>query len=168
MTSSVTIRPYQDSDKNQILRGIIDLQEYERVIAPLTRRPGEDIAEEYFSYLMKAVDEQHGALFVAVQDEQLMGYIACRVEREDSISKTSVSNIHGYISDAWVDEKFRNQGLFKQLNKKAEEYLLQFPEVEIIRLFVLADNDVAVKAYERTGYEPEEILLMKKFPKDIL
>ncbi len=165
--ASVIIRPYEDSDKDQLLRGIVDLQEYERAIAPLTRRPGEDIDEEYFSYLMKTFDEQHGALFVAVQDEQLIGYIACRVEREESISKTSVSNIHGYISDAWVDEKFRNQGVFTQLNQKAEEYLLQFPEVEIIRLFVLADNDVAVKAYERTGYENEEILLMKRFPRNI-
>lgn len=163
--TSVTIRPYEDSDKSQLLRGIVDLQEYERAIVPLTRRPGEDIDEEYFSYLMKTFNEQHGALFVAMQDGLLMGYIACRVEREESISKTSVSNIHGYISDAWVDEKFRNQGIFKQLNKKAEEYLLQFPEVEIIRLFVLADNDVAVEAYKKTGYEPEEILLMKTFPK---
>jgi ribosomal protein S18 acetylase RimI-like enzyme len=164
--ASITIRPYQDSDKEDFLRGIVELQEYERAIAPLTRRPGKAIDEEYFSYLMNILQKQHGALFVAVQDTQFVGYIACYVERETSISKTSVSNIHGYISDAWVDEPFRTQGIFRQLNQKAEEHLLQFPEIEIIRLFVLADNKAAVSAYEKTGYEPEEILLMKRFPKN--
>ncbi len=57
-------------------------------------------------------------------------------------------------------------GVFRQLNEQAEAYLKQFEEVKIIRINVLANNLPALKAYEKTGYKPEQITLMRKIERN--
>lgn len=158
----VIIRLYEERDFDAVRDGICDLQEFERAYAPLTRRPGKDIADSYLVDLLQKLKEKQGALFVAENAGRVIGFVACYIEREDSITKTDISNVHGYISDAWVEESSREKGIFRTLNEEVEKYFKQFPEVQLIRLYVLADNHTARNAYEKTGYQQEELLLMKR------
>ena len=161
--NEVQITLYADQDRQSVIDGISDLQEVERALAN-TRRPGPEIADPYFEQLKKEVAEKSGAIFVAHIKQKVVGFVACFVEHDDNVAETPESTTFGYISDAWVSEEFRGQGIFKSLNAKAEEYLLQ-QNMVLARITVLAKNEPALRAYERTGYESEEISLVKKLKK---
>jgi ribosomal protein S18 acetylase RimI-like enzyme len=158
---NISIDSYKETDRNAIIAGIVDLQEVERAISD-TRRPGTEVAEEYVRQLQETLSEKRGAIFVARSGENVIGFIACFVDHKDEVAETLESNTYGYISDAYVIPEYRGKGIFGMLNRKAEEHLVQFPEVSLIRINVLARNEQAVRAYEKAGYEAEEIKLMKR------
>lgn len=160
-TPHVSIEGYREADKEAIVAGIADLQEVERAVAD-TRRPGSEVAEQYVRELQEKLTQKQGALFVAREQDRVAGFIACWIEREENIAETEESNVYGYICDAYVAPQYRGKGVFQKLNDRAEAYLARFPEVRLVRITVLAENASAVKAYEKAGYRPEEIRLMKK------
>lgn len=160
-TSLTKIEVYQDTHKDGVIAGIIDLQEVERKLTE-TRLPGNKIAEPYFRQLQREIQEKSGVIFVAQAANKVVGFIACWIEHDNNVAETTDSTTFGYISDAWVAAQFRNQGIFKQLNSQAEKYLAGFHEVKLIRIGVLANNIPALMAYQKTGYKPEEITLMKR------
>ena len=157
----VSIEPFKDSDRDSILAGITDLQDVERGISD-TRLPGAEVAEKYFQYLQTELAEKRGTLLVARHEGKVAGFASCMIEQDDTPAETPESTTYGYISDAYVAPAYRGRGVFGELNQSAEEYLSGFPDVKIIRLTVLAGNESAVKAYEKSGYKPEEIILSKK------
>ena len=161
---STQINSYSDSDHDSIIAGISDLQEVERSMSD-TRLPGSEVAEKYFDYLQKELAEKHGAIFVARIEGSIIGFIACMVEHDDTPAETPESTTYGYISDAYVAPEYRGKGVFGELNQKAEEYLSRFPEVKLIRISVLANNENAIKAYERSGYKTEDVRLSKRVSK---
>lgn len=164
-SSEISIDTYNDSYRADLVAGISDLQDFERNITD-TRRPGHEVAEDYLKEILEKTEKQSGAVFVAKYENRVIGFIGCFVRNEDSITETPESNIYGYISDAYVIPEFRNKGVFKKLNDKAEEHLSRFENVKLIRIFVLAENKQALRAYEKNGYKPEEIRLIKKLEKN--
>jgi ribosomal protein S18 acetylase RimI-like enzyme len=161
---SVEITEYQDSDKDALIAGIVDLQEVERMLTD-TRRPGGEVAEAYVAGLLEDVSQQQGKIFVARDGSTVAGFVACWVEREDNVAETTDSNVYGYIPDAYVAPEYRGRGVFQKLNAKAEEYLRSLPEVTRIRITVLASNAQALAAYRKAGYGDYEIMLEKLVPK---
>ena len=86
----------------------------------------------------------------------------CWIEREENINETLDSTTYGYISDAFVFEQYRGQGIFKQLNAAAEKHLSTFPEIKRIRINVLANNEQALRAYRGVGYSDYYEILLEK------
>jgi len=158
------IDSYSEDDKKSVVAGISDLQEVERTMSD-TRLPGSEVALKYFDHLQKELAEKRGAIFVARAEGKVIGFIACMIEHDDTPAETSESTTYGYISDAYVAPEYRGRGVFSELNQKAEEYLTNFPEVKLIRISVLANNESAVKAYEKSGYKVEDIRLSKRVSK---
>ncbi len=161
MNSHIIIQPYTEADRAAIIAGNIDLQETERAISEFCL-PGKDIGESYLDHLLKLNEENSGTLLVAKIGAVVVGFIGCRIEVDDSITTTNDINVYGYISDAWTHPEYRKQGIFKALNSAAENYFKQFPYIKIIKLNVLAQNIPALTAYKNTGYEIQELTLLKK------
>lgn len=159
--AEIHVEPYLDEDKASIIEAIIDLQEFERSLAD-TRRPGSEIAEPYFEQIRHEVAEKSGAWYVAKVDGVFAGHISCWVEHDDQVAETVASNIYGYISDAYVRPEFRGMGVFPALNAKVEEFFRGQKGIELVRLNTLALNARAIRAYEKAGYAPEEVILVKR------
>lgn len=161
MKKEIQIDSFVDGDTSALVGGITDLQEIERALSD-TRRPGAEIAESYVRYLKENTAQKSGAIFVARTNGKVVGFISCWVGHNDNLAETPESNTYGYISDAYVNPAFRNQGIFQKLNARAERHLFSFEEVKLIRINVLAENTQALHAYQKAGYKPEEFVLMKK------
>jgi hypothetical protein len=56
----------------------------------------------------------------------------------------------------------RGRGVFFLLSEHAEKHLAKFPEVNIVRINVLAKNIAALHAYEKANYEAYEMTLQKR------
>lgn len=161
MKEKIQIDSFVDGDTSALVAGIADLQEIERTLSD-TRRPGSEIAESYVRYLKESTAQKSGAIFVARANGKVVGFISCWIGHNDNLAETPESNTYGYISDAYVNSAFRNQGIFQKLNALAERHLFQCAEIKIIRINVLAENTQALHAYQKAGYKPEEIVLVKK------
>ncbi len=161
MKDDISISPYAPEDRQAVIAGNIDLQETERAVSEFCL-PGEEIGEKCLDHMLKLNAENSGALLVAKIGDKVVGFIACRIEHDDSITTTEDINVFGYISDAWTHPEYRKRGIFKKLSDAAEGHFKQFPEIKVIKLNVLAKNEAAIAAYEKSGYETQELTLFKK------
>lgn len=158
----ISIFPYTEHDRSAVIKGSIDLQETERAVSDLCL-PGSEVAERYLEQLLKLNAENSGVIFVAKVEERVIGFIAGRIEHDDSVTTIDEANTYGYISDAWTDPEYRKRGVFKKLNEVMMNYFRQFENISIIKLNVLAKNFPAIAAYEGTGYTAQELILIKRF-----
>ena len=90
---------------------------------------------------LKALLDQTSEIFVAVDDGQVVGFIAIVMR----------GALVGYIRMICIDESARGKGLGSQLVAFAEERI--FRETPNVFLFVSEFNTRARALYERLGYE---------------
>jgi ribosomal protein S18 acetylase RimI-like enzyme len=68
---------------------------------------------------------------------------------------------HGYLTEMFVEESSRGRGLATMLMAHIEEEL-RSRGVSEVRVLTGANNEVAIKAYERFQYEREDDSVLKK------
>lgn len=159
---NLRIEKYCDADKDAVLTGLVELQNFEVPISD-TRIPGTLAqAQEYLGTLQKEIRKKRGAFLCAHFGEELAGFIVCWIENQPTPNETDDSTTFGYISDAFVFEKYRRQGIFRQLNDAAQKHLATYPEIKRIRINVLANNSQALAAYRSAGYCDYEVMLEKR------
>ncbi len=92
--------------------------------------------------LLEQLDDQNQA-FVIAEGGVLQGYIFARVDNGSD----------GYIDFLGVREEARGRGLGARLIVTASRWLMSLPEVNEIALTVNADNDTAIRLYQRLSFE---------------
>lgn len=97
---NVSIEFYAESDKDELIALISDLQEVERAITD-TCRPGPEISEAYFKNIQEKIENKQGAIFIVKNEDTILGFISCWIEEDDNITETKESNKYGYISDIY-------------------------------------------------------------------
>jgi ribosomal protein S18 acetylase RimI-like enzyme len=159
--ADTTIRPAGDADETRLLAAIADQQDYERALHD-TRKPGTEIAKSYLAYLRVRVARDFGLLLVAERDRAFAGYAASWIEQDDNIAETEDSKRFGLIADTYVVPALRGHGVVAALIEVAERHL-RARGISRIRIQALAANASALRAYEKAGFVPYEIVLEKKF-----
>jgi ribosomal protein S18 acetylase RimI-like enzyme len=156
---AVQIRPFVPADRATVLQALIALQNHE---VPLhdSRLPGETTMERYLTELLRDLRDGSGIIFIAEAAGVFIGCVACLVVEERSVQETPDSNWHGYVSDIFVDPRYRSQGV-AQLLAAAERHLTG-TGVTRLRINVLANNAKARRAYERYGFTPYEVMYEKR------
>jgi ribosomal protein S18 acetylase RimI-like enzyme len=154
----LTIRAAARSDRLQLRRAMVELQDHESRLHP-SRLPGDQIADAYLDWVQKRAAEQ-GAVLIAEIDGAFAGFVAGWIEEESHICETADSNRFGYVSDICVLPAFRGRRIASQL-LDAVELRLRREGVTRVRLFTLAANRVARASYERSGYAAYEVVYEK-------
>lgn len=80
----------------------------------------------------------------AVNDGQLVGFIACDIRRSENVA---------WISTVGVLPEYRSRGIGERLMREVEERL----NVTAIRLSVRVSNHSAIRLYQRLGYHQRNI-----------
>jgi ribosomal protein S18 acetylase RimI-like enzyme len=154
----LTIRAAALSDRPQLRRAVIELQDHESRLHP-SRLPGDQIADAYLDWVQKrAADE--GAVLIAEIDGAFAGFVTGWIEEESHICETLDSNRFGYVSDICVLPAFRGRRIASHL-LDAMELRLRQEGVTRVRLFTLAANRAARASCERSGYAAYEVVYEK-------
>ncbi|MHA1637645.1 MAG: ribosomal protein S18-alanine N-acetyltransferase [Candidatus Thorarchaeota archaeon] len=96
------------------------------------------------------------AFLVAVEDNEVLGYIMCRVERGiSSFGKMPVKK--GHIVSVAVLDSCRHKGMGSSLIKAGMEGVKEYGASEIF-LEVRKTNEDAISVYENLGYEIKRVL----------
>jgi ribosomal protein S18 acetylase RimI-like enzyme len=154
-----TIRLATDHDRAHLLKAVTDEQDYERALHA-TRRPGVEIAEAYLAHIRAKVAQNQGALLIAELKGVFAGYAACWIEHDGNIAETDDSNHFGYVADTYVAPEFRGRGVVSRLLEAAESHMRE-RGVSRMRIWTLANNTSAKRAYESYGFEPYEVVMEK-------
>lgn len=157
---AVEIRPFEPRDRAAVLQALTDLQNYEVTLHD-SRLPGETTMEHYLVELLRDLSDGSGTVFIAEAAGVFVGCVACLVVEEQSVQETPDSNRHGYVSDIFVDPRYRSQGVAQRLLAVAERHLAA-TGVTRLRINVLANNTRARRAYERYGFAPYEVMFEKR------
>jgi ribosomal protein S18 acetylase RimI-like enzyme len=88
-------------------------------------------------------------LWIDVAGDDLRGYLFGNVDPDTQA---------GYIDFIGVDERFRRQGIGRQLLATALHWMFSVPEVGHVGLTVNAANAAAVRLYDTFGFERERTL----------
>ena len=94
------------------------------------------------------INETH-QVFIAIEDERLLGYIYCKIDLQAE---------SGYVDFIGTDESARGRGLGAGLLAAGVDWMFSAPTTRKINLTVNADNIVARNLYERFDFVTERTM----------
>ncbi len=158
--SALTIRPAVAADRPWLIEAMAAINDHERKLHD-SRRPGAECAEAYLAQIEAAIARDGGAILLALRDGKPVGVIAFRIARGDVAAETDDSNVAGYVSDLFVTDSERGNGLAGRLLREAERYFRD-AGLRRMRIGSLAANTPAVRAYRKFGFADYELVLEKR------
>ncbi len=159
--SSITIRPYQQADRDALKALVLRLHE---TIRPLDEdlEPGDVIIDKYFNGLLSKVEQSQGALFFAEQEGKTLGYVCLYGQVEPEALDVRLDR-YSFIAELFIAPECRGQGVGKALMAAAERHAAECGSYKL-ELEVLADNQSAIEVYKALGYSPKMLVMRKYLP----
>ncbi len=106
--------------------------------------------------MVERINETH-QLFLAVENEILLGYHFCKTELEAE---------SGYVDFIGTDSSVRGRGIGADLLKSGIDWMLSTPSTKKISLTVNADNIPAMSLYKKFGFVTSRV--MRGYRKQII
>ena len=153
---------YSNSYDESIKDLLVELQEY---IEEIDREKYNILTNEYrakyFEKTMSEVSKYEGKIFLAIENEKVIGLIIGLINNEEENTYDFKAPKRGRVTELVVSKECRSNGVGKQLLNKIENY---FKEVGCkgVLIDVFAYNENAQKFYYKNGYFNRNIEVMKK------
>lgn len=150
---NITIRPYNQTDKDAVILCLENLSDYLSPLDPFKKiRRLPPWGKKYMNWLLDRVKKQDGAIFVAQDDDQVIGMIAVVVVKMTKLDQLSFAAAHmGRVLEIFVHDSYRHHGVRKLLMKYAENHLRE-KQCEFVRIEVFEPNTDAHSFYKSLGY----------------
>jgi GNAT superfamily N-acetyltransferase len=162
MPNGFRIRPYRDADL-PVLRGMLQgLQEAECGMDS-SRAHWLDGGAAYTDRTLDEMAARSGAAFVAECPEGIaIGVVTCwRAEDSTDLTVMPEARVHLYVSDLFVAEPWRGRNVAGALLAAAEQHGRSLGLAHMT-IGLLAVNQAARRAYEKSGFHDYELLLRKR------
>ena len=157
------IKEFKEKYKEQIKDLLVELQEY---IVEIDKYKLNIISQEYrdsyFEYMLEDCKNQQGKIFIAIQNDKVLGFIAGYIESYEERDKLDYTcPKKGFIAELIVNKNSRIGGIGKSLLSSMENYFKSM-NCEFVKLDVFAYNETAKKFYYHNNYKDRMITLFKK------
>ena len=159
----MNIVEYESKYDEQIKDLLVELQEYLVKIDDWnTQVIKEHYREESFKIDMRKVMEQEGKIYLAVQDDKVIGLVMGCVDIKDEIDKISNDCVKtGSVIELITSEQYRESGIGRALLNKIESYFSSIG-CRRINIEVFGPNKSAYKFYSNNGYTDRDIIVSKR------
>ena len=145
-------------DRPAMLAFIMGLQHFEHAFEP-NRRLDEPVAEQYLALLLRDVAEKSGAIFVAEESGEAIGWVVVH-EDDDDVYVVDAERRYAYVSELFVAAGARGTGVGKALLDACEAWARD-RGMTVMQIGVLPANVRAEAVYRRAGYESYALRLRK-------
>lgn len=150
MTKPVTIRDFEDRDREQVIAIARMLQAHESQYFDRLK-PVTDIGDDYLTQLQADVAEHQGRFLVAVIGGDVVAY-AILLTRCDSKKVAHETDYeYSYVDDLSVHENHRRKGVGETLIATCEAEARK-AGMKWLRLGVIAENSMARDFYRKSGF----------------
>ena len=110
-----------------------------------------DIEQAYMRHVISMQEEYGGVCLVAYKDGNAAGFIFGYIEEQDDSRIEIHMGDELYVSDGYVAEAYRRQGIYRLLNERLEQSFIENGVKRIIR-FTLVNNVRMRQFLEEEGY----------------
>ncbi|MBR0350239.1 MAG: GNAT family N-acetyltransferase [Clostridia bacterium] len=118
--------------------------------------------EKNFQMDMRKVNNQEGKIFLAIENDLIVGLIMGIVEEKDEIDKlTNDCAKTGSVIELIVKNNIRGNGIGKILLEEMEEYFKNI-FCKRVNIEVFGPNKKGLNFYEKNGYISRDIIVSKK------
>ena len=107
------------------------------------------------SQVLAMLDSSKTPIFVAVEDEKVLGYGFCQVKIYEN-DPVIADHTEIYIDDLCVDENCRGKGIGKKIYNEILRYA-KMRKASAVTLNVWCCNENAMRFYESLGLKPQKI-----------
>ena len=152
------IREYRPDDVREVEQCLAELQDFSKLIYANVADGA--IAPRYLQHLLIRCDETNGKIFVAESEGRVVGMV-CVYARVKSDAVDEEFHEYAYVSDLVILAGHRGKGLGRALLKCAEDHARR-QGATLLRINVLAQNEVARSLYARCGFDELLVVLQKK------
>jgi GNAT superfamily N-acetyltransferase len=151
---SFAIRPEENEDDRAFIRGL-NARLTQPIEAPAHSR--EEVVAFQDRFTASAWTTNDGATFIAVRgDGRRLGYVNVRGGADEIANERC-----GYVALLAVVAEAEGEGVGQALLREAEAWCQQMGYARLA-LDVFASNDRALQFYERAGFRPETIRVIKR------
>ncbi len=153
---SFSIRPECDDEDRRFIEGL-NPRLTEAITAPTHTSRNVRSFQEAFTATAWEANTVKKATFLAIEKAgDRIGYINVREGSDDVLGEAC-----GYVALLAVKREYEGKGVARSLVEEAERWArgMGFSR---IALDVFASNDHALKVYERAGFQPETVRVIKK------
>jgi L-amino acid N-acyltransferase YncA len=145
----VEIRPARESDIGELARLIAAIGAYHEAVDDRVRVDWEEIRDAP-NWLKLILNRDHHAIWVADHGEgRLVGYLWVRLHRQ---RQGYLPKVVGYISNAFMEEAWRERGLMRPMLELAYDWF-RAKGIEVVTLGVLHRNWIGSAAWHKLGFE---------------
>ncbi len=117
--------------------------------------------EKYFEKTMDEVNKYEGKIFLAKDDDTIIGLIIGLINNEDDATYDFHAPKRGRVTELIVSSKSRSNGVGKELLDKMEDHFKSVGCKGVL-IDVFAYNEGAPRFYYRNGYFNRNLEVMKK------
>lgn len=129
-----------------------------KTVDPLIRLSSKDQEKEDLRYAKSSLKKKDTFVFIALEGSKIIGYIELFIAKNEPYYKVKK---YGYLDTAVVDKKHRGKGVTRLLTDSAFNFLKK-NGIDYIKTNVYNANDVALKVWERLGFEQLSVNMIKK------
>lgn len=166
MNTNIVIRKFQQEEAPFLESLMKEFGDYISSIDPLKRVYHKQGGAKFFlDKMIKETSDNNGKVFVALNENKIVGFIGGYVkpQLEEELMET-IKAIPGYVSELFVQDKFRGRGIGLDLMNKIEKYFIS-QGCDIIRTVVFSPNKSARSLYKKLGFHERDISLVKVLKK---
>lgn len=163
---NITIREYEPKDFDEILPLADRFEDYLIALDDMGRlRREKGFAQQYLSYTIQEMQQKNGKFYVAYDGEKLIGgIVGVHEENSPQLTVEQGERKCGRVSELFVEEEYRGQGIGKLLMEKMENYFRETGCDDII-IESIFPNKNAQGFYKSLGYKERSIELLKELKK---
>jgi ribosomal protein S18 acetylase RimI-like enzyme len=160
MESTLEIRAIRIADNYGLMNDMMrKLHDHEYILFDKTAS-WDDIEVSYMRHVIEKQEDSEGLCLVAYVDNEPAGFMFGYAEEQDDSRIEIYKGKELYVSDGFVDEKFRRQGIYKKLNEELEKHFIAKGIKRIVR-FTRVNNNRMKGFLENEGYEVTRLLYEK-------
>jgi len=122
-------------------------------------RPSSDSKEKYIEYIKSKIDDENFKILIYEIENEIIGYVMGWImERPPIYSKRKT----GYLSNIYVDERFRNEGIGKKLYFSMEQWFID-KAVDFVEIKADTRNIDTINKFRKYGFKDLSMTFYKKF-----
>ena len=160
MSTTLDIVPIRISEHYQVISNLMhELHVHEHMLFDKTAA-WPDIETSYMRHVIQMQEECEGLCLLAYVDNNPVGFIFGYVEEQDDSRIEIHEGKELYVSDGFVQEQYRRQGIYKKLNETMEQHYIGKGIKRMIR-FTRVNNTRMRELLENEGYEVTRLLYEK-------
>lgn len=156
----ITIRSIQIRDHYDLINSMMEQLHLSEKTFFLKTAAWESIASNYMQHVMEMQETCDGTCLLAYVDAQPAGFIFAYLEEPDESRIEDYTGNTLYVSDGYVANEFRRQGIYRMMNEELERIYVEMGIRRIVR-YTLANNHRMQQFLVSKDYEPVRLVYEK-------